>query len=144
MCYYVFKTISRFYKIVVFVNLKQILAYLTNENMKLTLYTTIKYALLFATLFFSSFTFYMINFQQHRHVHQFNLSLHTIEVTRNITSSTNVKAARRLPSVIIIGAKKCGTRALLEYLRLHSDIKTAGPEPHFFDRYYHLGLEWYR
>lgn len=86
----------------------------------------------------------MINVQQHIHIPRVNLSLDTIENTRNATSPSDAKAVRRLPSVIIIGAKKCGTRALLEYLRLHADIKTAGPEPHFFDRYYHLGLEWYR
>ena len=51
---------------------------------------------------------------------------------------------RRLPQALIIGVKKCGTRALLEYLRLHPEIRAPGPEPHFFDRYYHLGLEWYR
>ncbi|WAQ96255.1 HS3S2-like protein [Mya arenaria] len=44
---------------------------------------------------------------------------------------------RRIPKVIIIGVKKCGTRALLEYLKLHPLIKAPGPEPHFFDRNYH-------
>ena len=56
----------------------------------------------------------------------------------------NKKAVRRLPQAIIIGVKKCGTRALLEYLRIHPDIRAPGPEPHFFDRNYHLGLDWYR
>ncbi|XP_052776865.1 heparan sulfate glucosamine 3-O-sulfotransferase 2-like [Mya arenaria] len=51
---------------------------------------------------------------------------------------------RRIPKVIIIGVKKCGTRALLEYLKLHPLIKAPGPEPHFFDRNYHRGLDWYR
>ena len=58
--------------------------------------------------------------------------------------SISKKPMRRLPQAIIIGVKKCGTRALLEYLRLHPDIRAPGPEPHFFDRYYHLGLDWYR
>lgn len=58
--------------------------------------------------------------------------------------SINRKPIRRLPQAIIIGVKKCGTRAILEYLRLHPDIRAPGPEPHFFDRYYHLGLDWYR
>lgn len=53
-------------------------------------------------------------------------------------------ATKKLPQAIIIGVKKCGTRALLEYLRLHPDMKGTGPEPHFFDRHYHKGLEWYR
>ncbi|XP_064469095.1 uncharacterized protein LOC135383644 [Ornithodoros turicata] len=51
---------------------------------------------------------------------------------------------RRLPGAIIIGAKKAGTRALLEYLRLHPDVRAAGPEPHFFDKNHYRGHEWYR
>ncbi|CAL1273751.1 unnamed protein product [Larinioides sclopetarius] len=51
---------------------------------------------------------------------------------------------KRLPQALIIGVKKCGTRALLEFLRLHPDIRATGPETHFFDRFYDRGLEWYR
>ena len=51
---------------------------------------------------------------------------------------------RRLPQAIIIGVKKGGTRALLEYLRIHPDVRAPGPEPHFFDRNYDKGLDWYR
>uniref|UniRef100_A0A3B3YAW4 Sulfotransferase n=1 Tax=Poecilia mexicana TaxID=48701 RepID=A0A3B3YAW4_9TELE len=53
-------------------------------------------------------------------------------------------AARRLPQALIIGVKKGGTRALLEFLRLHPDIRALGSEPHFFDRHYARGLDWYR
>ncbi|CAL9707771.1 unnamed protein product [Knipowitschia caucasica] len=53
-------------------------------------------------------------------------------------------AARRLPHALIIGVKKGGTRALLEFLRLHPDIRALGSEPHFFDRHYTRGLDWYR
>lgn len=49
-----------------------------------------------------------------------------------------------LPQAIIIGVKKAGTRALLEYLRLHPRIRAPGPETHFFDKHYKKGLEWYR
>lgn len=51
---------------------------------------------------------------------------------------------KRLPQALIIGVKKCGTRALLEFLRVHPDIRASGPETHFFDRHYQRGLEWYR
>ncbi|XP_016414283.1 heparan sulfate glucosamine 3-O-sulfotransferase 3B1-like [Sinocyclocheilus rhinocerous] len=51
---------------------------------------------------------------------------------------------KKLPQAIIIGVKKGGTRALLEFLRLHPDIRAVGAEPHFFDRNYEKGLEWYR
>ncbi|KAM3863639.1 heparan sulfate glucosamine 3-O-sulfotransferase 3B1a [Diretmus argenteus] len=52
--------------------------------------------------------------------------------------------SKRLPQAIIIGVKKGGTRALLEFLRLHPDIRAVGAEPHFFDRNYDKGLQWYR
>ncbi|KAK3528801.1 hypothetical protein QTP70_011586 [Hemibagrus guttatus] len=50
---------------------------------------------------------------------------------------------KRLPQAIIVGVKKGGTRALLEFLRVHPDVRAAGAEPHFFDRFYDNGLEWY-
>lgn len=43
---------------------------------------------------------------------------------------------RRLPDVLLIGVKKSGTRALLEFLRIHPNIRAAGSEIHFFDRHY--------
>uniref|UniRef100_A0A670Y0W2 Sulfotransferase n=1 Tax=Pseudonaja textilis TaxID=8673 RepID=A0A670Y0W2_PSETE len=52
--------------------------------------------------------------------------------------------ARRLPQALIIGVKKGGTRALLEALRAHPDVRAVGTEPHFFDRNYGHGLDWYR
>ena len=53
---------------------------------------------------------------------------------------------QRLPQTIIVGIRKCGTRALLEFLSIHPDICHAHDEMHFFDRgdRYALGLEWYR
>lgn len=51
---------------------------------------------------------------------------------------------RHLPGVLIIGVKKSGTRALLEFIRLHPDVRAAGCEVHFFDRHYTRGLHWYR
>jgi len=51
---------------------------------------------------------------------------------------------RSLPGAIIIGVKKGGTRALLEFLRSHPDVRASGPEAHFFDRKYTLGVDWYR
>jgi [heparan sulfate]-glucosamine 3-sulfotransferase 5 len=55
-------------------------------------------------------------------------------------------AARRLPQAIIMGVRKCGTRALLEMLYLHPMVQKASGEVHFFDRddNYNKGLEWYR
>ncbi|XP_078257317.1 heparan sulfate (glucosamine) 3-O-sulfotransferase 3-like [Rhinoraja longicauda] len=53
-------------------------------------------------------------------------------------------ALRRLPEALIIGVKKGGTRALLEFMRLHPAVRALGAEPHFFDRHYGKGLQWYR
>ncbi|CAD6194370.1 unnamed protein product [Caenorhabditis auriculariae] len=51
---------------------------------------------------------------------------------------------KRFPTAIIVGVKKAGTRALLEFLRLNPHVKAPGPEVHFFDKNFHKGLEWYR
>ncbi|KAI8436179.1 hypothetical protein MSG28_004258 [Choristoneura fumiferana] len=56
----------------------------------------------------------------------------------------NLIPVKRLPDALVIGVKKCGTRALLEFLRLHPDVRAAGSEVHFFDKFYHKGFEWYR
>ncbi|KAJ3601118.1 hypothetical protein NHX12_032091 [Muraenolepis orangiensis] len=57
---------------------------------------------------------------------------------------SNTFGTKKIPQAIIIGVKKGGTRALLEFLRIHPDVRALGAEPHFFDRFYHKGLEWYR
>lgn len=54
------------------------------------------------------------------------------------------RPSRHLPDTLIIGVKKSGTRALLEFIRLHPDVRAAGCEVHFFDRHYQRGLHWYR
>ncbi|XP_056144083.1 heparan sulfate glucosamine 3-O-sulfotransferase 4 [Lampris incognitus] len=63
------------------------------------------------------------------------------ELRANCTSDYGEK---KLPQAIIIGVKKGGTRALLEALRVHPDVRAVGNEPHFFDRNYEKGLDWYR
>lgn len=62
----------------------------------------------------------------------------------NVIPVSNTFGAKRFPQAIIIGVKKGGTRALLEFLRIHPDVRAVGAEPHFFDRFYDKGLEWYR
>jgi hypothetical protein len=53
---------------------------------------------------------------------------------------------QRLPHAIVFGVRKCGTRALLEFLGMHPQIRIAADEVHFFDKddRYALGLDWYR
>ncbi|PAA61081.1 hypothetical protein BOX15_Mlig000729g2 [Macrostomum lignano] len=41
---------------------------------------------------------------------------------------------RRLPQAIVIGARKCGTRALLDFLEVHPRVRAARGEVHYFDR----------
>ncbi|VDM24861.1 unnamed protein product [Toxocara canis] len=56
------------------------------------------------------------------------------------------KRVQRLPHCLIIGARKGGTRALLDALALHPQIRVARREVHFFNNNetYARGVEWYR
>ncbi|XP_075035634.1 heparan sulfate glucosamine 3-O-sulfotransferase 2-like [Mixophyes fleayi] len=51
---------------------------------------------------------------------------------------------KKLPQAIIVGVKKGGTRAVLEFIRVHPEVRAMGTEPHFFDRNYERGLDWYK
>ncbi|KAF3699988.1 Heparan sulfate glucosamine 3-O-sulfotransferase 2 [Channa argus] len=51
--------------------------------------------------------------------------------------------SKKLPNALIVGVKKGGTRAVLEFIRIHPDVRALGTEPHFFDRNYDRGLDWY-
>ncbi|KAM6897029.1 heparan sulfate glucosamine 3-O-sulfotransferase 2-like [Xenentodon cancila] len=72
----------------------------------------------------------------------------TPHVVRNNTPSPPMShlkfGNKKLPNAIIVGVKKGGTRAVLEFIRIHPDVRAAGTETHFFDRNYDRGLEWYR
>uniref|UniRef100_A0A0N4ZC57 Sulfotransfer_1 domain-containing protein n=1 Tax=Parastrongyloides trichosuri TaxID=131310 RepID=A0A0N4ZC57_PARTI len=61
-----------------------------------------------------------------------------------LTSKNLQFQERRYPQAIIIGVKKSGTRALLEFLKINKRIKAPGPEVHYFDKNYNKGLDWYR
>ncbi|XP_008467695.3 heparan sulfate glucosamine 3-O-sulfotransferase 3A1 isoform X1 [Diaphorina citri] len=56
----------------------------------------------------------------------------------------NLQASRHLPDALIIGVKKSGTRALLEFIKLHPNVQAPSSEMHFFDKNYVRGLSWYR
>lgn len=70
----------------------------------------------------------------------------TIAIGNNLNASDKESEtlSQKLPDAIIIGSKKCGTRALLKFIGAHPNVSTAGAEVHFFDRFYHMGLDWYR
>ncbi|EYC18898.1 hypothetical protein Y032_0026g1437 [Ancylostoma ceylanicum] len=52
--------------------------------------------------------------------------------------------SRRLPSVLIIGVRKGGTRALLDAMALHPKVRAVRKEAHFFDLNFSKGIDWYR
>ncbi len=48
------------------------------------------------------------------------------------------------PDFLIIGAAKCGTSSLFDYLMMHPQIgKSLTKQIHFFDRYFDRGHAWY-
>ena len=64
----------------------------------------------------------------------------------NETEMIHKESQKVLPHCIIVGVRKCGTRALLEFLDIHPLITKVVNEIHFFDdeKRFNLGLEWYR
>ncbi|QGQ44715.1 sulfotransferase domain-containing protein [Metabacillus sediminilitoris] len=55
------------------------------------------------------------------------------------------KKAGDFPDFLIIGAQKCGTTSLYNYLIKHPEILEASrKEIHFFDNNYNKGIEWYK
>jgi|CXWL01.1.fsa_nt_gi hypothetical protein len=61
-------------------------------------------------------------------------------IIRGVTASNRV-----LPNFIIIGEQKCGTSTLYDNLIQHPQIIPAlRKEIHFFDNWYHIGLNMYR
>jgi len=67
------------------------------------------------------------------------------QLVENVYSDDELPV-RRLPQCLIIGVRKGGTRALLEFLNLHPDVQAERREVHFFDNdnRYRRGLDWYR
>ena len=59
-------------------------------------------------------------------------------------ASRPLLAARRQPDFMIIGAEKCGTTSLYQYLRQHPAVlPPIEKEIDFFDTEYEQGIEWY-
>lgn len=67
---------------------------------------------------------------------------------RRVVHRLRVELAGRiglLPNFLIVGAQKCGTTSLYDYLIEHESIHAAATkEVGYFDRYYARGLTWYR
>jgi len=50
---------------------------------------------------------------------------------------------KKIPQAIVIGVRKGGTRALLEFVNMNSRIRRAKSETHFYDNNYDKGKSWY-
>lgn len=48
-----------------------------------------------------------------------------------------------LPHAVVIGVRKGGTRALLEFLNMNSHVRRAKSEIHYYDNHFKKGLKWY-
>jgi len=59
------------------------------------------------------------------------------------SSYTSIPRERKLPEAVIIGARKGGTRALLEFVNMNSKIRRAKSETHFYDNNFNKGKQWY-
>jgi Sulfotransferase domain len=68
-----------------------------------------------------------------------------IENSQNSSPEFGNKMQRNLPDFLIIGVKKCGTRALLEFVNMHPDVEEKKEQDFFStDSLHSKGLDWYR
>ena len=92
------------------------------------------------------------------HTKGFNItrSLNTVNHTSKLKARKSSKTfkgnstrkrecSKKLPTVLIIGAPKCGTGALSAFLRYHPYIKLyPNIELNYFSQHYDLGTNWYK
>nr|XP_054758597.1 heparan sulfate glucosamine 3-O-sulfotransferase 1-like [Lytechinus pictus] len=52
--------------------------------------------------------------------------------------------SKRLPDVLIIGSKKCGTTTLKNFLGFHPQITVTQYEAHFYDTKRYMGMDWFK
>ncbi|UJR14912.1 hypothetical protein I4U23_001896 [Adineta vaga] len=72
--------------------------------------------------------------------------IHFLTISSCWSAIVSIENSQNLPQAIIIGVKKCGTRALLKFLSTHPAIAASSNEIHFFDSFtnFQQGLQWYR
>ena len=91
----------------------------------------------------------LVSFRRHDGMIVFITIVYFLTTTTTTTCSgenASIHSSQRLPQAIIIGVKKCGTRALLKFISTHSAVAASLTEIHFFDRTtnFQRGLDWYR
>jgi hypothetical protein len=68
-----------------------------------------------------------------------------LETGRGVELRLRMRQPRALPGAVILGAQKCGTSSLHNYLTQHSAvIAPLRKEVHYFDLNYRRGEAWYR
>jgi hypothetical protein len=68
-----------------------------------------------------------------------------LQAGRRLEVQARMRQARALPDVLIVGAMKCGTSSLHNYLTQHPGvIAPLRKEVHYFDLMYDRGEQWYR
>nr|XP_039265692.1 heparan sulfate glucosamine 3-O-sulfotransferase 3B1-like [Styela clava] len=73
------------------------------------------------------------------------LHIRIAEWNHYLKLSQSTKKTKRLPNIIGIGVKKCGTEAMITFIRQHPFIKTPNYiETFFFNEKYDKGLDYYK
>ena len=101
-----------------------------------------KYYLVFAMILLLSSGF-ILSHLYHQH---FIRSFAYFSIIRNWSNPIQFEkelAEKRFPDALIIGVKKGGTGALLEFLGMHPDVVAPMSEVHFFNKFHHLGINFY-
>ena len=77
--------------------------------------------------------------------HTSKFSARILRKTFKSNSTIKRECTKKLPTVLIIGAPKCGTGALSAFLRYHPYIKLyPNIELNYFSQQYDLGTNWYK
>lgn len=68
-----------------------------------------------------------------------------VQLTRHTADREPGASARRIsPCFLVLGAQRCGTTSLFQFLQSHPQIQPpVKKEVHFFDNRYSKGLDWY-
>ena len=77
--------------------------------------------------------------------HTDKFSARILRKTFKSYSTIKRECTKKLPTVLIIGAPKCGTGALSAFLNFHPNIKLyPNIELNYFSQHYDLGTDWYK
>jgi hypothetical protein len=80
----------------------------------------------------------IVSFQIHKNIFNVQYFIQTTSFNKTI----NEEKVRKFPEVLIIGGQKCGTGALITYLKFHPSLESPS-RGYYFTKYFHLGLKEY-